>query len=184
MAIKIIKRDAVLTDAQIKDAKSTQGVRRNQVPNLRFGRLALATDADHDGSHICGLTVNLIERFWPELLETGFVHFLRTPVVLVSLRNKTELEFFTEAEFKAWEAAEGSTITGWTMKYYKGLSSWKTPQFAKFLQQPDQYLFQFRLDGEEDIEAIDLAFSKTRADDRKGWLETPADDFEKFIIEV
>lgn len=67
------------------------------------------------------------------------------------------------------------------MKYYKGLSSWKTPQFAKFLQNPDRYLFKVTVDNEEDTDAIDLAFNAARANDRKAWLETPAADFEEFI---
>ena len=53
---------------------------------LRFGKLAVASDADVDGFHICGLLMNMIDHFWPELYELGFVHILRTPVIVVTLK--------------------------------------------------------------------------------------------------
>jgi hypothetical protein len=48
----------------------------------------------------------------------------------------------------------------------------------------DKYLFQITMDGEEDRQAVDLAFNGERADDRKGWLETPAANFEDYIVEA
>lgn len=161
------------------------GVPVRSLSELRFGKLAVASDADVDGFHICGLLINIIDHFWPELFEMGFVHILRTPVILVTMKDKakTELEFFTERDFREWEAGAGSKLN-WTFKYYKGLSSWKTPQFAGFLENLDKYLFKITMDKEEDKSAIDLAFNSQRADDRKVWLETPAADFEEFIVQV
>jgi len=148
---------------------------------LRFGKLAVASDADVDGFHICGLLMNVIDHFWPELFAMGFVHILRTPVILVTLKDKSEVEFFTERDFREWEAGEGSRLK-WSMKYYKGLSSWKTPQFANFLENLDKYLFKVTMEEQADKDALDLAFNSQRADDRKSWLETPAEDFEDFIV--
>jgi DNA topoisomerase-2 len=158
------------------------GVPVRSLSELRFGKLAVASDADVDGFHICGLLMNLIDHFWPELFEMGFIHILRTPVILVTLKDKTPVEFFTERDYRIWEAADGAKLKGWSMKYYKGLSSWKTPQFADFLSNLDRYLFKVTMEDESDKDAIDLAFNGARADDRKAWLETPADDFEKFIM--
>jgi len=158
------------------------GVPVRSLSELRFGKLAVAADADVDGFHICGLLMNVIDHFWPELFDMGFVHILRTPVILVTLKDKTELEFFTEREFREWEASAGAKLK-WSMKYYKGLSSWKTPQFAAFLENLDKYLFKVTMEDEEDKQAIDLAFNSSRADDRKSWLETPAADFEEFIVQ-
>jgi hypothetical protein len=38
------------------------------------------------------------------------------------------------------------------------------------------------MDTDEDKASIDLAFNAERADDRKVWLETPADNFEDYIV--
>jgi DNA topoisomerase-2 len=149
---------------------------------LRFGKVAFASDADVDGFHICGLLMNMFDRFWPELFDLGFVHILRTPVIMVTLKDKSTLEFFTERDYKAWEAKDGQKVKGWSMKYYKGLSTWSTKQFSLFLGNLEKYLFRIDMVNNEDKEAIDLAFNSQRADDRKVWLETGAADFDDFIV--
>lgn len=151
---------------------------------LRFGKIALASDADVDGFHICGLLMNLFDHFWPELFDLGFVHILRTPVIVVTLKDQSELEFFTERDYKVWEAKDGRKLSGWKSKWFKGLSTWSTKQFSKFLSDLEQYLFRIDKIDNEDNEAIDLAFNSQRADDRKVWLETPAGDFDDYIVKA
>jgi DNA topoisomerase-2 len=158
------------------------GVPVKSLAELRFGKLAIASDADVDGFHICGLLMNMIDTFWPELFKMGFIHILRTPVVVVRMKGKPNLEFFTERDFHDWEESEGVKLRGWAHEYYKGLSQWETKEFAKFLQNLDTYLFKVTMEDEDDKDAIDLAFNGQRADDRKAWLETPAADFEEFIV--
>jgi DNA topoisomerase-2 len=126
--------------------------------------------------------MNLIDYFWPELFQMGFVSIFRTPLIVVTLKNKDIIEFFTEREFRAWEQSDGKKEKGWNFKYYKGLGTWDTNSMKRFIGNLDRYLFTVALDGKEDEDAIDLAFNSQRADNRKTWLETPAEDFEKFII--
>ena len=40
---------------------------------LRYGQLMLMTDQDEDGSHIKGLLISMLHRFWPELLEQRYL---------------------------------------------------------------------------------------------------------------
>lgn len=160
------------------------GVPVKSLTELRFGKVAFATDADVDGSHIGGLLMNVFDTFWPELYKLGFVHILRTPTVKVTLKDKSVLEFFTEREFKDWSSSVGAKTKGWSHRYFKGLGTTKTPDFLPYMENLDQYLFQITMDDEEDKAAIDLAFNGDRADDRKVWLETPAANFEDFIVEA
>ncbi len=75
------------------------------IEGLRYGRVMLMTDQDHDGSHIKGLFINLIHSFWPNLLRQGsFLEEFVTPIVKVrrkSSRGKDReaLEFFTMPEY-------------------------------------------------------------------------------------
>jgi len=160
------------------------GVPVKSVHELNFGKVAFATDADVDGSHIAGLLMNVIDTFWPELFTMGFVNLLRTPTVKVYLKDKTVIEFFTEREFKEWVHRTGEKTKGWTHRYFKGLGTTKTPDFIPYMEDLDRYLFEITMDGDEDKSAIDLAFNGERADDRKRWLETPADNFEDHIMEA
>lgn len=158
------------------------GVQVKSVHELNFGKVAFANDADVDGAHIAGLLMNIFDTFWPELFELGFVHILRTPTVKVYLKDKTVLEFFTEREFKEWANGPGATTKGWSHRYYKGLGTTKTPDFIPYMENLDKYLFQITSEGEEDTGSIDLVFNPERANDRKKWLETPAQNFEDYIL--
>lgn len=160
------------------------GVPVKSLAELNFGKVAFATDADVDGSHIAGLLMNLFDTFWPELFKMGFVHILRTPTVKAYLKDKTVLEFFTEREFKDWADTAGHKNKGWTHRYFKGLGTTKTQDFIPYMENLDRYLFQITVEGDEDKSAIDLAFNGERANDRKKWLETPADNFEDHIMEA
>ena len=183
---KDIKR--ILENEEFKKLMTIIGLKLGQkvesVNDLRFGKIAFTTDADVDGAHICGLLMNVFDRFWPELFEMGVIHIFRTPLVKVFLKNKEELEFFTEREFHAWEEKTGKKTNGWRHKYYKGLGTSTASEFIKYFEEMDRYLFQIRVEGDEDLQAIDLAFNSQRADDRKKWLETNAANFEDFITEA
>lgn len=157
------------------------GVRVNSLKDLRFGKVAFATDADVDGAHIAGLLMNLFDHFWPELFELGFIHILRTPVVKVFVKEKIVHEFFTEREFKAWASTDGNKLRGWSHRYFKGLGTTKTKDFKPYMENLDTYLFKITMEDADDKNSLDLAFNGQRADDRKVWLETPADNFEDFI---
>lgn len=157
------------------------GVPVRSLKELRFGKVAFATDADVDGAHIAGLLMNLFDHFWPELFKLGFIHILRTPVVKVFVKDKIVHEFFTEREFKDWVKKDGQKLRGWSHRYFKGLGTTKTPDFKPYMQNLDKYLFTVTMEDKDDKAAIDLAFNGERADDRKVWLETPAGNFEDYI---
>jgi DNA topoisomerase-2 len=152
------------------------------VNDLNFGKIAFATDGDVDGAHISGLLINLFDTFWPELFEMGVINIFRTPVVKVFLKDKTVLEFFTEREFREWSKTDGQRVKGWNHRYYKGLGTTKTQDFIPYMENLDRYLFKIAVEDKEDEDAIDLAFNPERANDRKGWLETPAGNFDDYII--
>ncbi len=138
----------------------------NDIKALRYGRVMIMTDQDHDGSHIKGLLMNLFHTEWPSLLKIGFVCTLLTPI-LKAFKGKQVECFYTQAAYDEWRAA-GNGGKGWHVKYYKGLGT-STAQEAKewFETMNDaQYIWTNASD-----DAIHLAFNKKRADDRKTWLQ-------------
>lgn len=177
----------ILENTEIKNLLTIIGLKLGEkvtsVSQIRFGRIAFTTDADVDGAHISGLLINLFDHFWPELFELGVIQIFRTPLLKVTLKNKQVIEFFTEREFKDWEQAEGQKQKGWSFKFYKGLGTSTAAEFKGYFEKMDDYLFGIDIEDKDDKDAIDLAFNSQRADDRKVWLETPADNFEDFIME-
>ena len=55
---------------------------------LRYNKVIVATDADVDGMHIRLLMLTFLLQFFPELIKTGHVYILQTP--LFRVRNKKE----------------------------------------------------------------------------------------------
>lgn len=135
------------------------------VDDLRFGKICIVSDQDLDGFHVSGLFFNMMWTFWPELFKMGIVHRMRTPLVIAT-HKKTQYEFFTEKEYHEWAEQH----PGHKFKYYKGLGSFGSVDFKRFLDDEDRYLMKITVVDETDSEYLDIAFDKSRADDRKEWL--------------
>ena len=134
---------------------------------LRYGRIMIMADQDHDGSHIKGLIMNLIHAEWPSLMESGFLCSLLTPILKAS-RGQNVHAFYSIPAFEAWKSTltDGST-RGWVIKYYKGLGTSTPAEAREWFQKLSEVKYEW--DGVTN-ESITLAFSKKRADDRKEWL--------------
>ena len=149
-----------------------QGKDYKDVSELRYGRLMIMTDADNDGSHIKGLILNMIDYFWPSLLELGFVVSMVTPIIKASRGNQTK-SFYTDSKFRAWY---GNGQPGWRIKYYKGLGTSTSKEAREYFKQIEDLTVKFDTDVMSD-KSITLAFDKKKADDRKTWLlESTAKD--------
>ena len=150
-----------------------QGKVYTDIKSLRYGRVMIMTDQDHDGSHIKGLLMNFFHTFWLSLLKRDFLCCLATPLLKLSKRSDVR-SFYSQSEFERWRdleiAARGpEALKGWTLKYYKGLGT-STPQEAR-----EWFKNLFDMKYEWDLasdDALCLAFSKKRSDDRKEWLNT------------
>ena len=145
-----------------------QGRTYKDMSELRYGRVMIMADQDHDGSHIKGLLMNLFHVEWPGLMRTGFLCTLLTPILKAS-KGKTVLSFYSLPEFNQWKEANGleKSLGGWKVKYYKGLGT-STPAEAREWFR-DLHEVGYEWDDETDG-AIQLAFNKKLADDRKRWL--------------
>jgi len=136
----------------------------NSVRELRYGRLMIMTDADLDGSHIKGLVLNMFHVYWPKLIELGFVVSMVTPVIKAG-----RVWYFTEEEFRTAQEAGRVTVGQNGIKYYKGLGTSTSAEAKEYFQKIEQLTVAFNSDSKMN-ESMSLAFAKSQADDRKGWL--------------
>ena len=157
-------------NAEIVNIKKILGLESNKkytnIKSLRYGKIMIMTDQDHDGFHIKGLLINMFHYLWPELLNFDFISYMITPIVKVSLK-KTIKPFYTLTDYENWKK-KTSNYNKYNIKYYKGLGT-STAQEAK------QYFRELKVNdyavNEETDNAVNLAFNKSLADNRKEWLK-------------
>ena len=174
--VKDISQDKFNKNEELTSIKKIIGLEQGKVysaiTSLRYGRVMIMTDQDHDGSHIKGLLMNFFHTFWPSLLQKGFLCCLATPLLKVTRRGVVK-SFYSQGEFDSWREANSSegtdALKGSTVKYYKGLGTSTAQEAREWFK--DLFDMKYEWDDLSD-DAICLAFSKKRADDRKEWLKT------------
>lgn len=66
---------------------------------FRYGHIVIMTDQDHDGSHIKGLAINAIVKYWPWFVQNNRVKQFVTPLVKVQMKKQL-YNFYSEQDFK------------------------------------------------------------------------------------
>lgn len=133
--------------------------------DLRYQRLVIAADQDLDGFHLCGLNINNFYRLWPGLVKKGFLMKLQTPIVRV-MQGKKEIDFMRIEEFEEWKLKQTKPFQS---TYLKGLGGNDTKYLKRYMFE-DQYMVPITFKDEGDTLALDIAFDKTKADERKAYI--------------
>jgi len=164
----------VMNNAEITNLKQILGLQQGKAykdaKSLRYGHVMIMTDQDHDGSHIKGLLINFFHHFFPSLLKiSGFLLEFITPLVKAS-KGRQKKVFYSMPEYEEWRDRLGNSPQGWTIKYYKGLGTSTSAEAKEYFAALTDHRKVFTYDGEKDDEAITMAFSKKKAEERKDWL--------------
>lgn len=120
---------------------------RYDAKKLRYGRLAICTDADSDGYHIGLLIMAALHYLAPKFLEEGRLCWLRSPLYIVT-NGKTESYYFTDAEFE--EAKAKGKIKGEVVRN-KGLGSLEPEQARKSMFDPQYQRMEQLIPDSESI---------------------------------
>jgi len=99
------------------------------IENLRYNRVVIATDADVDGMHIRLLLITFFLQFFPDLIRKGHLYILQTP--LFRVRNKKETHYCYSEEEKSKALKKLGTTAEITR--FKGLGEISPDEFAGFI---------------------------------------------------
>ncbi|MBO5137719.1 MAG: type IIA DNA topoisomerase subunit B [Spirochaetaceae bacterium] len=101
----------------------------NDISGLRYDKIIIATDADNDGFHIRNLMLTFFLGYFEELVTSGRVFILETP--LFRVRNKKETRYcYTEAERDKEMKSLGNGVE---VTRFKGLGEIGSKEFGQFI---------------------------------------------------
>ena len=97
--------------------------------NLRYNNVVIATDADVDGMHIRLLLLTFFLQFYPELIKTGHLYILQTPLYRVRNKKKTIYCYSDEERVDAIQSLKPNP----EITRFKGLGEISPGEFKNFI---------------------------------------------------
>jgi topoisomerase-4 subunit B len=116
------------------------------IEDLRYNKIIVATDADDDGMHIRMLVLTFFMKYHPDLIRRGHLYILETP--LFRVKNKNEVRYCYDQQEK--EKAIKDLKTKVEITRFKGLGEISWDEFTGFIGK-DMRLKQVRLGDEEPL---------------------------------
>ena len=142
------KRKKIAENEELNLLLNALGV-EDDMDNLRYKKIIVATDADDDGMHIRMLVLTFFLKYYPDLIRRGHVFILQTP--LFRVKNKKEVIYCYNQEEK--EKAVKQLKTGVEITRFKGLGEISSNEFVEFIGE-NMRLDKVKLSDEESIAEI------------------------------
>lgn len=137
----------------------------NDLDDLRYNNIIVATDADDDGMHIRMLVLTFFMKYYPDLIRRGHVFILQTP--LFRVRNKKDIRYcYTPAEK---ENAIKELKKDLQITRFKGLGEISPDEFVDFIGERIK-LDTVKLSDEESISEIMEFYMGDNTIDRQNFI--------------
>ncbi|MFA6592319.1 MAG: toprim domain-containing protein [Bacteroidales bacterium] len=137
----------------------------NDLDDLRYNNIIVATDADDDGMHIRMLVLTFFMKYYPDLIRRGHVFILQTP--LFRVRNKKDIRYcYTPAEK---ENAIKELKKDLQITRFKGLGEISPDEFVDFIGERIK-LDTVKLSDEESISEILEFYMGDNTIDRQNFI--------------
>ncbi len=160
-----LKRDTLYKNVEIYNLMRGLNIEEN-IDNLRYNHVILATDADVDGLHIRNLMITFFLRFFESLVREGHLKILETP--LFRVRNKKETIYcYSDAER---EKALNKLGRGAEITRFKGLGEISPKEFKDFISDDGMRLSQVDVRGDHSISEILSFYMGKNTPDRRDFI--------------
>ena len=189
-----VNRDHLFANAEIHDISVAIGVDPHSATDevdlsgLRYGKIAILSDADVDGSHIQVLLLTLFYRHFPKLIEKGHIYIAQPPLYRVDVnaqgKNKPARKYYAldDDELNSiLERLEKEKVreNSYAISRFKGLGEMNFDQLKETTLHPDtRRLLQVNIPpyNTENTENIFLKLmAKGEAASRRNWMEQEGD---------
>lgn len=123
------KKTLIYKNEELYNMMMALGIEDN-VENLRYGKIVIATDADYDGFHIRNLLLTFFFNYFEELVVANRVFILETPLFRVRNKKETRYCYSEKEKEKAVKEIRGPEITR-----FKGLGEISPKEFGQFIDE-------------------------------------------------
>ena len=192
-----VHRDQLFANTEIHDISVAIGVDPHgegdspDLSGLRYGKIAILSDADVDGSHIQVLLLTLFYRHFPELIRRGHIYVAQPPLFRVDVnaqgKGKPARKFYAldQAELEGILEKlrkEGLRETQYSISRFKGLGEMNPDQLKDTTMHPDtRRLLRVHIpehSNEPTREVFVKLMGKGESAQRRSWMEAEGDKAE------
>lgn len=121
------KKAAIYKNEELYNMMMALGI-ENDLEDLRYGRIVIATDADNDGFHIRNLLLTFFLNYFEELVVAGRIYILETPLFRVRNKKVTRYCYSIKERDAALEDISHAEVTR-----FKGLGEISPKEFGQFI---------------------------------------------------
>jgi len=121
------KRAAIYKNEELYSLMMALGI-EDDIENLRYSRVVIATDADVDGFHIRNLLLTFFLNYFEELVLAGHIYILETPLFRVRNKKKTLYCYNDKERKNALNEIASPEVTR-----FKGLGEISPKEFGQFI---------------------------------------------------
>jgi topoisomerase-4 subunit B len=118
---------AIYKNEELYDLMMALGI-ENGIETLRYGKIIIATDADVDGFHIRMLLLTFFLTYFEDLVMSGHVYILETPLFRVRNKNETRYCYSEKERDTAVREISSPEVTR-----FKGLGEISPKEFGQFI---------------------------------------------------
>lgn len=159
-----MKLDQLYKNEEMYNLMSALNIEED-INDLRYYKVILATDADVDGMHIRNLLVTFFLTYFEGLVMNGHLYILETP--LFKVRNKEKTIYCYSEQEK--ERAEKQLKKGVEVTRFKGLGEISPEEFGQFIG-PDIRLRRISVHNFSDIKPTLEFYMGKNTPERKAFI--------------
>ncbi len=163
------KLDEVYKNDELYYIMQTSNVEED-IDTLRYNKVVIATDSDVDGLHIRNLLITFFLTYFEQLVLSGHLYILETP--LFRVRNKKETFYcYDEEERDEAIGKLGGLNKGVEITRFKGLGEISPNEFGPFIGE-DMRLLDVNIDNMRNIpEMLDFYMGKNTQERKNHIME-------------